>query len=145
MAIARLIFSIVSPPRPASGAAMPPKTNIRVPISADAVPDCAASTALIASAPATVLMPLISDTVKNRPTSASTGSCSQANSSMIAAQLTASVRPPRSKLSALKRRARREKIIAAIISPIPFRPNSRLNCMALMPYSLCITKEEEPM
>lgn len=74
--MATLIFSIVSPPNPASGAAMPPQTNISVPISAEAVPDCSLLTALIASEPETVLIPLINDTVKNNPTSAGAARCS---------------------------------------------------------------------
>ena len=101
--------------------------------------------AFIASEPATVLIPLIMETVKNRPTSASVGCGSQAKSRVMAANATASSWPPRSRASALKRRARREKISAAIISPIPLRPNSRLNCIALMAYSLWITNEDEPI
>ncbi len=69
-----------------NGAAIPPKTNMLIPINADAVPDSCVPTALIASAPPTVLMPLQNAMVKNNATSAGMGNCTHAHKTVSNAQ-----------------------------------------------------------
>lgn len=138
-------FNSVSPPIPDNGAAIPPKTNMLIPINADAVPDSCVPTALIASAPPTVPMPLQNAMVKNNATSAGMGNCIHAHKTVSNAHKIAAIRPPRNNVIALIRRARREKIHEAMISPMPLRPNTRLNCIGLKPNSFCNTNDEEPI
>lgn len=81
-----------------------------IPINADAVPDSCVPTALIASAPPTVPMPLQNAMVKNNATSAGMGNCVHAHKTVSNAHKIAAIRPPRNNVIALIRRARREKI-----------------------------------
>ena len=119
--------------------------NMLIPINADAVPDSCVPTALIASAPPTVPMPLQNAMVKNNATSAGMGNCIHAHKTVSNAHKIAAIRPPRNNVIALIRRARREKIHEAMISPVPLRPNTRLNCIGLKPNSFCNTNDEEPI
>ena len=65
--------------------------------------------------------------VKNNATSAGMGNCIHAHKTVSNAHKIAAIRPPRNNVIALIRRARREKIHEAMISPMPLRPNTRLN------------------
>ena len=73
------------------------------------------------------------------------GNCNHAHKTVSDAHRIAATRPPLNNFIALIRRASRVKILEAMISPMPIRPNTRLNCIGLKPNSYCNTKDEEPI